>query len=186
MKTSDQELLESIAKKDEFAFNEFYKKYASLLFKWVLNRTQNFDISSDVTQEFWTSLWIDPTLIKTNIVGSAKNYLLHFFTFRILDYLRILKKREKLDNHNNIQNNSKIEMHYSHVIEEIEEKEINEIMAQVLEKLPNLTTKIFIHRWHNNYSIKETATHFNVNEKTVYNRTFIAISAIRTKMLEIY
>lgn len=182
MEMSDKLLLEAIANKDEKAFNVFYKKYASLLYKWALNRIGNPDISNDIAQDFWSSLWLNPLVIKTNEAGSAKNFLLHFYTFRILDYLRLPSHKVKVANSEEHLNTLQNTLMYTHILEEIQEKEIHTLIDEIVSNLPELTRAIFIHRWKEQHSIKETATHFDVDEKTVYNRTFVALTAIRSKV----
>ncbi len=184
MKILDKKLLEAIANKDENAFNEFYKRYSSLLYKWVFTRTGNAEASSEVTQDFWFNLWINPYKIKTNDEGSAKNFLLHFFTFRILDYLRAHKKREKQLAYN-VQEVLSNTLSYSHILEEIQEKEIHDLIEEILDNLPELTKQIFVYKWKDNYSIKEIALRLNINEKTVYNRTYLALKTIRLKVKDI-
>ena len=83
MKLSDRHLLELIALKDEKSFNEFYKRYSSLLYKWALNRIGNTDIANDIAQDFWSTLWLNPQKIKTNSEGSAK---ISCFIFILLGY----------------------------------------------------------------------------------------------------
>jgi RNA polymerase sigma factor (sigma-70 family) len=185
MKTLDKKLLEAIAYKDENAFNEFYKRYAALLYKWAFTRIGNAELSNDVTQDFWFNLWTNPQTMKTNNEGSAKNFLLHFFTFRILDYLRAHQKREKSLAYNEHDNLSST-LSYSHILEEIHEKEIYNIINEILDNLPELTRKIFVCRWNDNYTIKETALYLNIDEKSVYNRTFIALKTIRSKIKSVY
>lgn len=182
MKTLDKKLLEEIAKKDEKAFNEFYKKYAPLLYKWVFNRIGDYEASHEVTQDFWSSFWINPNIIKTNDEGCAKNFLLHFFTYRILDYLRSHNKREKSLAYDWEFDNLASTLSYSHILEEIHEKEIHALIDEILETLPDLTKEVFICRLKKNYSVKETATHLNIDEKTVYNRSFLALTTIRSKV----
>lgn len=182
METSDKLLLEAIANKDEKAFNVFYTRYAALLYKWALNRIGNPDIASDIAQDFWSNLWLNPHAIKTNDIGSAKNFLLHFYTFRILDYLRAPSHKVKAVDSEERLTNLQNTLAYTHILEEIEEKEIHFLIDGIIEGLPELTRAIFVHRWKEQHSIKETATHFEVDEKTVYNRTFVALTAIRFKV----
>ncbi len=184
MKILDKELLEKIAKKNESAFNEFYKKYAPLLYKWVYNRIGNYEACNEVTQDFWSNFWVNPQTIKTNEEGSAKNFLLHFFTYRILDYLRTHKKRENIIASDWEFDNLSETLNYSHILEEIHEKEIYKVIDEILETLPDLTKEIFICRMEKSYSVKETANHLNIDEKTVYNRSFDALKTIRSKVTE--
>lgn len=182
MEKSDRELLEAIADRDEKAFNEFYKRYSFLLYKFALNRMGNTDASNDVGQEFWSNLWLKPQNIRTNDMGSAKNFLLSFYTYRILDYLRSPNQKEKAIDSEEELTSLENSLSYSHILEEIEEKEIHTLIDKVIEGLPELTRDIFVHRWKEQHSIKETASHFEVDEKTVYNRTFVALTAIRGKV----
>ena len=91
MKTLDKELLEKIREKNVYAFNEFYNRYATLLYKWVYSRIRNDDACNEVTQDFWASFWENPDIIKINEQGSAKNYLLHFFGFGFLYFYAFVK-----------------------------------------------------------------------------------------------
>jgi RNA polymerase sigma factor (sigma-70 family) len=183
MKPTDKSLLEAIALKDEKAFNEFYKRYSSILYRWALNRIGNADIANDIAQEFWSNLWINPLSIKTNEEGVAKNFLLHFFTFRVLDYLRANAKEKSVSTEEQLEV-LKNTMSYTHILEEIHEKEIHSLIDEVLQDLPELTRMVFDYRWKRNYSIKETSEKLGVDEKVVYNRTFTALSLIRTRVNE--
>lgn len=183
MKPTDKSLLEAIATKDERAFNEFYKRYSSLLYRWALNRIGNSDAANDVAQEFWSNLWVNPHNIKTNDEGVAKNFLLHFFTFRVLDYLRTYSKEKPVNSQEQLEV-LKNTMSYTHILEEIHEKEIHSLIDEVLKDLPELTRMVFDYRWKRNYSIKETSEKLDIDEKVVYNRTFSALSIIRIKVKE--
>lgn len=182
MEKSDKELLEAIADRDEKAFNEFYKRYSFLLHKFALNRIGSTHASNDVGQDFWSNVWLKPQNIRTNDAGSAKNFLLSFYTYRILDYLRNPHQKEKaVDSEKHI-NSIEYTLAYTHILEEIEEKEIHILIDEILESLPKLTREIFVYRWEEQHSIKETASHFDVDEKTVYNRTYVALTAVRSKV----
>ncbi|MFD1604455.1 RNA polymerase sigma factor [Flavobacterium artemisiae] len=183
MKLSDRQLLELIAEKDEKSFNEFYKRYSSLLYKWALNRIGNADITNDIAQDFWSTLWLNPQKIKTNNEGSAKNFMLHFYTFRILDYLRANKKQKEKTVAGEEQLNAlENSLSYTHILEDIQEQEIYALIDEVLIDLPELTRQVFEYRWRKQYSIQETSKKLNLDEKGVYNRTFVALTAIRNKV----
>lgn len=183
MKPTDKSLLEAIASKDEKAFNEFYKRYSSVLYRWALNRIGNADIANDITQEFWSNLWVNPLSIKTNEEEVAKNFLLHFFTFRVLDYLRANAKEKLVSTEEQLEV-LKNTMSYTHILEEIHESEIHSLIDEVLKDLPELTQMVFDYRWKRNYSIKETSEKLGIEEKVIYNRTFTALSIIRTRVNE--
>lgn len=182
MEQSDKQLLEAIADRNEKAFNEFYKRYSFLLHKWALNRIGNADASNDVGQDFWSNLWLNPQTIKTNDAGSAKNFLFSFYAYRILDYLRDPNQKGRALDSEKQMDTIENTLAYTHILEEIEEKEIHVLIDEILENLPEMTREIFVYRWEQQHSIKETASHFNIDEKMVYNRTFVALTAIRSKV----
>jgi RNA polymerase sigma factor (sigma-70 family) len=182
MKT-DRELLDAMAKKDRNAFEVFYKRYARLLQMWALRYTGNKVLTEDIAQNFWIIVWTSPHLFKTNDEGVAKDYLLRYFTYRMLDYIKsagaqVLGNELKLTEATQT-------LSYTHVFEELETREIHTLINQVLREMPELTREIFRLMWDNNTSVKETAIQLEVSEKVVrsnYNKT---IQAIRQQLLEL-
>ncbi|TPD70005.1 RNA polymerase sigma factor [Flavobacterium microcysteis] len=182
MKTPDQILIDRITNKDEAAFYEFYNRYAALLYRWAYNRVGSEEITEEITQEFWAQFWLNPIQIKTNAEGNAKNYLLHFFTYRVLDYIRANMTRKIFSSIGDELDLLSRTLIYSHISEEIEEKEIYTLIDEIIATLPELTQKVFNHRWKDDLSTEETAKLLNIDEKAVYNRMYTAISIIREKV----
>jgi len=172
MADSDKELLEAIKRKDRKAFMVFYERYARLLQMWALKRTRNKELTEDIAQNFWIIVWSNPTVIKTNEDGMAKDYLLRYFSYRMLDYIKSAGAQL-------LGNESKLEemiasLSYTHVFEELETNEIHTIINDVIGSLSQLTRDIFDLLWEKNYSVKEAAQKLNVSEKVVrtnYNKT---------------
>lgn len=182
MKTPDQILIERIMMKDSTSFYEFYSRYASLLYKWAYNRVGSEEITEEITQEFWAQFWIKPEQIKTNDSGNAKNYLLHFFTYRVPDYIRSnLGKKVFATIGDDIDSLSQ-NLIYTHISEEIQAKEIYALIDEIISTLPELTQKVFNHRWKDDLSTEETAQLLEIDEKAVYNRMHVAINVIRGKV----
>ncbi|WP_264538132.1 RNA polymerase sigma factor [Flavobacterium sp. N1736] len=182
MKIPDQVLLERIANKDNVAFHEFYNRYAALLYRWAYNRVGNEEIAEEITQEFWAKFWLNPSQIKTDAAGNAKNYLLHFFTYRVLDYIRSNLSKKTVSNIGDDFDLLSKTLIYTHISEEIEEKEIYALIDEIISTLPDLTQKVFNHRWKDDLSTEETAQLLNIDEKAVYNRMYVAINLIREKV----
>jgi RNA polymerase sigma factor (sigma-70 family) len=169
---SDKELLEAIGRKDQKAFMTFYERYARLLQTWALKRTGNKELTEDIAQNFWIIIWSGPSVIKTNENGLAKDYLLRYFSYRMLDYFKsagaqILGNEVKLGEMTE-------SLSYTHVFEELETNEIHNLINEVIGNLPVMTREIFDLLWEKNYSVKEAAHKLNVSEKVVrtnYNKT---------------
>jgi RNA polymerase sigma factor (sigma-70 family) len=182
MKT-DRELLDAMARKDRNAFEVFYKRYARLLQMWALRYTGNKALTEDIAQNFWIIVWTSPHLFKTNEEGVAKDYLLRYFTYRMLDYIKSAGA-QVLGNELKLAEATQT-LSYTHVFEELETQEIHDHINQVLQGMPELTRTIFGLIWEKNASVKETAAQLEVSEKVVrsnYNRT---IQALRHQLMEL-
>lgn len=182
MKTSDQILIKRIHDKDSMAFREFYDRYAALLYKWAYKRTSNYEITQEITQEFWAMFWNDPLQIKTNAEGNAKNFLLHFFTYRVVDYIRANMSKSMVLNMAGDLETLARSFTYSHISEEIEAKEIYVLLDEIIATLPEITQKVFNSRWKDDLTTEETAQLLNIDEKAVYNKMYYAVRAIREKL----
>lgn len=182
MKT-DRELLEAVERKDRNAFEVFYKRYARLLQMWALRYTGNKALTEDIAQNFWIIVWTSPHLFKTNDEGLAKDYLLRYFTYRMLDYIKSAGA-QVLGNEVKLLEATQT-LSYTHVFEELETHEIHHLINQVLRGMPELTCEIFQLMWEKNASVKEAAAQLKVSEKVVrsnYNKT---IQAIRQQLMEL-
>ena len=150
----------------------FYERYARLLQMWALKRTGNKDLTEDIAQNFWIVIWTNPSVIKINEDGVAKDYLLRYFSYRMLDYIKSAGAQL-------LGNESKLEemtasLSYTHVFEELETTELHHLINEVIGSLPDLTREIFDLLWEKNFSVKEAAQQLNVSEKVVrsnYNKT---------------
>ena len=181
MTTPDSELLTAIKSKDQKAFEMFYNRYARLLQMWALKHTGDKDLTEDIAQNFWIILWTNPEAIKVNEKKSAKDYLLRYFTYRMLDYIKSAGA-QILGNESKLLEATET-LGYTHVFEELEIGEIHKLIDKVLGDTPDMTRKIFTLLWENNYSVKEAAEELKVSEKIIrtgYNKT---IQSIRQQLL---
>lgn len=187
METNDKNLLEHIALKDQCAFNIFYKRYAPLLQKWAYRRTNDWEITHEISQVFWENVWLSPQSIKTDEQGCAKNFILHFYTFRILDYLKGKQNDRlvQLDDELLLLDNQE-DLTYSHIVEDLEAKEIYQMMRQILAEQPEITRRIFHLRWDLNYSVTETARILQLKDKEIYNRYHRLLLLLRNKINLVY
>lgn len=181
MTISDKELLEAIySRKDEAAFKIFYDRYARLLHNWATKRTGNKEISNDVVQNFWIIFWSTPNAIKVDENGEARKYLIHYFSYRMFDYLRsaaakVLGDEQLFEGVKDIAN-------YSHVLEELEVNEILAVIDEIVFHLPETTREIFQYVWESKHSIKEAAAHFDVSEKVIRTRYNKVLTTVQSKI----
>ncbi len=183
--TCDKELLEAISRKEVVAYNNFYDRYSNFLYKWALNRIRDKDITDDVSQNFWILIWEEPEMIRFDENGSAKRFLLHLFSLRMIDYLRAAATRLLTLNNNYSTEEIANDLTYTHVSEEFEAAEFNHIINSIIQELPTMTQKIFTLLYKEELSIKKTAESLQINEKTVSYKSRTCIEFIRHKLEDI-
>lgn len=178
---TDKQLLERISQKDEEAFRMLYDRYRRLFFGWVLSRLNDEDASCDLTQEFWISVWTAPEKIQCDDTGSAKNWLLRHISFGIMDYIRIQCKRLEITDEMLIEQKIRV-MAYTHVQEDINFLELQQLIDDILHNLPPLIQKVYELRCVRNFSAKETAKVLGIAESTVYNNLSSALICLRNEL----
>lgn len=183
MAVSDKGLIEAISRKDNAAFNTFYNKYYRLLYEWAFKRTKDLELTDEITQNFWMSLWEEPRIIKTDANGSANKFLLHHFTYRMLDFLKSSYVKTLTDTDRISFEELENELSYTHVSEEYDIKEFESVLNDVLKGFPDKMGEIFIMLHRDGYTIKETAEMLKINERTVKYKSKQAIDALK-KIIE--
>ncbi len=179
---TDRDLLEQIAGKDETAFKMLYDRYRRLFFGWTFSRLNDEDAACDVTQDFWMEVWNTAASIPSNSAGIAKDYLLRQLSFRIIDYLRVQCKRLEITDEILLQQKVGV-LSYTHVQEDLNYKELQRIIDDILRDLPPLIQKVYELRCVRNLSAKETAELLGVAESTVYNSLSFAVSVLRKELI---
>lgn len=182
MAVSDKGLIEAISRKDNAAFNTFYNKYYRLLYEWAFKRTKDLELTDEITQNFWMSLWEEPRIIKTDANGSANKFLLHHFTYRMLDFLKSSYVKTLTDTDRISFEELENELSYTHVSEEYDIKEFESVLNDVLKGFPDKMGEIFIMLHRDGYTIKETAEMLKINERTVKYKSKQAIDALKKIM----
>ena len=188
MDQSDQELLRRIEGKDPKAFREFYERYARLLYEWAYNRTKDMEATHEIAQSFWEAIWLTPSVIKADEEGCAKNFLLRYYTFRILDYIKARQNElcERLSERDFATLAENDDLSYSHILEEYQAKEIHRLMDRAVAELPETAREVFHLRWELNYSTSEVAARLGLKEKEIYNRYHRLLQYIRGKIAKAY
>lgn len=185
MAKSDKELLESIQRGDSEAFTLLYNKYWRLLHSWSSNRIYNREAVQDLMQNVWADIWQNPSMIKVNDKGSAKNILLGFVSYRILDFF---KKKDLLvfQSDENSSSDSQEPVGYSHVLEELQVKEIHKLLNAALDKLPQLALDIYMMSEKEHLTTKDIALRLSITEETVRRRLKWTHSFLRNELNKYY
>ncbi len=151
---------------------------------WATKQTGNKDVAADIVQNFWLIFWSKPYAIKTDEEGNARKYLIHYFTYRMFDYLRT-SAAKSLGNDFLLEQLSQTKS-YSHIIENIQVEEILTVIESILQAFPYMTQQIFKEVWENNRSVKETAKELGVSEKVVRNHHKKVLDSIQNKVQNLF
>jgi RNA polymerase sigma-70 factor (ECF subfamily) len=181
---SDEELLESVSRQDVKAFDTLYEKYNRLLYKRVYRRLENHWQSQEVMQNLWISIWEKPSFVKTDERGSAKGFLYHYLSWRVLDSIR----KEAFNciaaaNHEPLESVEDM-LSYVHVSEEYEFKELELQIDYILNGLPEQTVEVFVLHWRKGYSFKEISNLLSMDEQTVRRKSKESISVLRRMLVD--
>jgi RNA polymerase sigma-70 factor (ECF subfamily) len=167
---------------DARSFKVFYDRYCDLLNGWAFSRLRNREAAADIMQEFWASIWLKPKNIRPDDQGSAKRYLLRNVSFRILKYFHKQSVKREIMGDERVTGQMP-ELSYSHVQEEMNAKEIQQLLDEVLGTLPALSQQIYELRRVMNFSVKETASTLRVAESTVRNGLSSVVSTLRNEVM---
>lgn len=181
MITSDKELLERISGKEEPAFKELYERYSRPILRQISSRIGDADAIEDVCQDFWMFVWSSHHIIRTDENGDAAKSLYFILSKKILDYFRNTA-RNIISCNENVENYISPDIEYNHVFEDLVEKELTDLLARLINELPELDQRIYQLRIKGNYSIADTAAKLAISEKTVRNRMTGITSKIRTEL----
>ncbi len=173
---TDKELISLIAFKNREAYNTLYNRYWQSLYTHVFSKVKEHDVTQDILQEFWIKIWKAPSFVLTNEDGMAKGFFCKFLNFRVLDYYRSL--HHEMISLDNEKRNTIEQIGYSHILEDISLKDMNNIIQKVIDELPGAVKRIARLR-RQGHSVGETARLLSISEKTVRNKYSLAMAKIR-------
>lgn len=180
MVKSDEELLREIAKQNKNAYTEFYNQYVKAFYRFVLGKVKNQDMADDILQDFWLKLWDDPSFIKCDEQGSAKNYIFQHLRFRIFDLFRnTVKTHISLEE---VDVEKEMEWYYT-ISSDMEVDDILLLIKEVIADLPPLTKETFWMRIAD-YSVEETSEKLSISTQSVYNKYSQSLAVIRKHLEE--
>jgi len=183
MEITDISLLTQIAERKTHYFNILYERYNRLFFRWIFTRVGNKEVAKEIAQNFWLQIWNDPDYFKRCGKSCVKDFFLRVLTFKILDYLKSSAMRNSGEQI--LLYEIEKSLSYTHVLEEMEMREIYKILDDVLANVPQLTKDIFTLRYNEEYSVNETASALNISPKRVRLRYQGVLTMLKEQLLGI-
>jgi len=148
-------------------YNKSVDEFADRIYRYVLVRTRDKELAKDIVQECFANLWEKH---KDVSYEKVKSYLFTSAYHQIVDYYRKNKRNERLDVQMNNQYN------YS---ENFDNKDIQKILHQFLEKLPDIQQDLILLRDYEGYEYKEIAEITGLSESQVKVYLFRAREKLR-------
>ena len=175
---SDEQLITSLCDSKVAAFDEIYRRFWKILYSVAYNQRGTKEEAEDIVHNVFESIWNNRENQKINCL---KAYLIvsvrHFSINYIKSQITYLKFQEYLI-FQEIQKNFSTDdiVNYS---------ELQRVVNEVLEKLPEKTVEVFRMSRYENKSAKEIAAHFQLSEKAVEYHITKSLKFIKER-LDVY
>ena len=184
METTDKELLQRIADKDERAFNELYRRYSRLFLSWVYSRLHDRETTRDVVQEFWEEIWSRPDRFHCDEKGSAKKIFIQFLAFRAINYVKSSLGRSL--GSEILLAEAEVSRSYDHVLDDVSANELIEFIEHTLATLPRLSRQVFDMQTWQHFTVRQTAIALGISDKTVRDHYNSVLITLRSNIVRHY
>ncbi|MCF0074589.1 RNA polymerase sigma factor [Dyadobacter sp. CY261] len=176
--TRDYELWQRIRMGDEMAFTAIFEKYHRTLYNYGSKLSTNSSLVEDAIQDVFIDIWRLRANLTQNVI-SVKFYLYRALRRRIhvaLDKFPSMEEISELDDEEMPANHT----HSEAVLIEMESSSMRaQRIHELLNQLPERQLEALTLRYFDDFSIEEIAEIMGVNEKSVRNFIYKAITSLR-------
>lgn len=171
----DETLLENLKKGNRDAFEKIYLNYWDKLYSSVYKRVKVTEVAEEIVQDFFVSLWEKRSSIV--IHTSFEAYIFTAVRYQVLNYL------QKEIIRNNYKAGLSTEETYSDsTLDQIYLKELDRVIENEIDQLPDKCQHVFRLSRQENLSIKEIAEKLEISTKTVENHLTKALRILRISL----
>jgi len=170
-------ILRLLREGDEKAFEYIFHHYYNQIYTFVLNTLFDKTFAEDITQSVFISLWE-----KRESIDTGSNIAPFLYTiarnrvYRQTEQLLLKYKYEQSQQEDTVES-SDIEIEA-----EVNSRFLEEILSELIKKLPSERRRIFLLSRKDNLSNKEIATRLQISEKTVETQIRRSLVFLREKM----
>ncbi|RFS19849.1 RNA polymerase sigma-70 factor [Chitinophaga silvatica] len=171
---SDNQLVSLLKSDDIAAFNAIYDRYSKMLFIFIHSKLDSTEMSKDVLQEIFISVWEKrQTLI---LKESLKAYLYQAARHKIIDIYRknttYRKYLLQLIEHFDEQPHS--------ITETVDTKARTQDLFEAINHLPERMKEIFMLSRVEHLTVEQISTHLGLSQQTVKNQITKALKILRS------
>jgi len=170
---SDNQLISLLKSDDCAAFNAIYDRYSKLLYLFIHSKLDAAEISKDVLQELFISLWEKRHSMV--LKESLKAYLYQVARHKIIDIYRknatYRKYLQQLIEHFDAQPHS--------ITDTVDNKARTQELFEAINHLPERMKEIFMLSRFENLSVEQISTHLGLSQQTVKNQITKALKILR-------
>ena len=171
---SDEALLKLLRQEGLEAFEEIYRRYWKKLYSMSYKRVQSREISEELVQDIFTSLWVakDNTSIE-NLSG----YLFSAIKYKVINHFA-----RELSRKSYTERQLAVVKEDNSTEEKVLLDDLEGALQEAIGKLPAKRQQIFkLHR-QENLSIKQVASQLGISEKTVENQYGKAMKMLKLNL----
>lgn len=171
---SDDTLVELLQSHELVAFDEIYRRYWRGLYSMAYKRVQSREISEEIVQDIFTSLWASRT---SSSIANLSAYLFTAVKYKVINHQakEVSRKSYAKEQVRMVREDNSTE-------EAVLLDDLNRALENAIGKLPVKRQMIFkLHR-QENLSMKQVASQMGISEKTVENQFGKAIKMLKVNL----
>ncbi|MFV0271890.1 MAG: RNA polymerase sigma-70 factor [Macellibacteroides fermentans] len=171
-----------IDKKEMVFFEKLFQEYYASLLSYANSFLNNKEVSEDITQDVFMSLWIKKNEI--NFDDPIKPYLYKSTYNKVINYLNSFEVKNKINDIDTVDNLINKEIIIFNQLDSLFLEEIHREIESITEELSPQCKKVFILSRKMNLKNKEIAEFLSISEKAVEKNITKALNKIRAHLLK--
>ncbi len=173
---SDSELVTLLKRRDRSAFAEIYDRYSMMIYYKINQMLRDENVSKDLVQDLFTSIWEKSELIRDNV--GISSYLYVAARNRVLKYIQKGKTRSDY-----LAEIGKYSLMVSdETLEKIDEKDLMLCLTAEIAKLPAKMREVFELSRLEDLSHREIAQRLGLSESTVKKQVQNALKILKVRL----
>jgi RNA polymerase sigma-70 factor, ECF subfamily len=167
---------------NEIAFEYFFNKYYNGVLGFSMEFVSDIEDAKGITQESFINLWVNREQIETT--NGIKSFLYTYAKSKSLNHIRHNSVKEKYKNKklNEQEKLLNIEVLNALDFDTLSISELETLILNSIEGLPDKTKEIFVKKRFHNKKNKEIAEELNLTVKTVEAHITKALKILKTKL----